>query len=75
MAPHAGVDANFIGCSIVTQIYSLRQLLLDPFEGACINVTKVEGGQGVAMISDRFEIQGTLRTLSQVNSSKIKSHL
>lgn len=28
MAPHVGIDANYIGCSLVTQLYSLLQMMV-----------------------------------------------
>jgi metal-dependent amidase/aminoacylase/carboxypeptidase family protein len=63
MIPENGVDANFIGCNLVTQIYTLKQQKLSPSEKGVIAVTMVGGGLGVAMISENFHITGSLRMI------------
>jgi metal-dependent amidase/aminoacylase/carboxypeptidase family protein len=54
MCPNAGVDANFIGCTLVTQLYSLIGMKIPPLEGATLVVKQVVGGGNVAKVSDRF---------------------
>lgn len=64
LAPNAGVDANFIGCSLVSQIYSLAGMSIPPLEGGSLVIYKVEGGSNVAMVSNLFTIMGSIRTFS-----------
>lgn len=54
MMPYAGVDANFIGCTLVTQIYSLISMKVPPLEGATIVIYYVNGGANVTKVSDSF---------------------
>lgn len=30
MVPNHGIDANYIGCNLVTQLYTLKQLKINP---------------------------------------------
>lgn len=41
MIPENGIDANFIGCNLVTQLYTLKQMKLSPLERGIVSVTKV----------------------------------
>lgn len=72
MSPNFGIDANFIGCTLVTQLYSLIGLKIAPLEGATFVIYKVDGGQNVAKVSDRFEITGSLRTTTMDSFNRMK---
>ena len=72
MIPHAAIDANFIGCSLVTQIYALTSMKIPPLEGSALSITKVCGGSNVLAISDNFEITGSLRTFSMASYEHMK---
>jgi metal-dependent amidase/aminoacylase/carboxypeptidase family protein len=41
MIPHAAIDANYIGCQIVNEIYSLKSRLINPFNTLTIAVTRI----------------------------------
>lgn len=52
MMPHLAIDANYIGCQVVNEIYSVKTRLADPSQGMTIAVTKIVGGHdSVASIS------------------------
>lgn len=61
MVPNAGIDANYIGCVLVTQIYSLIGMKVPPLEGATMVVYRIEGGALSGKVSDNFELKATLR--------------
>jgi metal-dependent amidase/aminoacylase/carboxypeptidase family protein len=44
MIPHSAIDANYIGCQIVNEIYSLKSRLINPQNALIIAVTRIEGG-------------------------------
>ena len=54
MLPYAGVDANFIGCTLVTQMYSLIGMKVPPLEGATLVVYHISGGSNGPKVSDSF---------------------
>ena len=54
MLPYAGVDANFIGCTLVTQLYSLISMKVPPLEGATLVVYHISGGSNGPKVSDSF---------------------
>lgn len=75
MSPHAGIDANFIGCHLVTQLYSLTHLKIPPLEGSTLNVTKIEGGSNTASISNNFKIIGSLRVCKMESFEVMKKQI
>jgi metal-dependent amidase/aminoacylase/carboxypeptidase family protein len=75
MIPESGVDANFIGCSLVAQLYSLKLTKISPQERGLLCVTKVQGGEGLAIISDHLKITGTLRMLSSQAQLKMREEI
>jgi len=56
LAPQAGIDANYIGCTLVSQLYALSAQTIAPMEGSSLVIVKVEGGSSVAKVSDNFTI-------------------
>jgi amidohydrolase len=64
LAPHGGVDANYLGCTLVSQLYALSAQTIAPMEGSSLVIYKVEGGSSVVKVSDNFEVVGSLRTFS-----------
>lgn len=54
MLPYVGVDANFIGCTLVTQMYSLIGMKVPPLEGATLVVYNIAGGSNGPKVSDSF---------------------
>ena len=41
MLPHVGVDANYIGCTLVSQLYSISSMTVPTLEGSTLVVYKV----------------------------------
>ena len=41
LAPQAGIDANYIGCSLVSSLYSLIGTTIDPMEGGSLVILKI----------------------------------
>ena len=64
MTPNNGIDANYIGCLIVTQLYSLLNMNIAPFQGATFVVYELNGGNPVPKVSDKFTLTASLRVLS-----------
>lgn len=63
MLPHIAIDANYIGCQIVQEIYAARARLTEPMSGMAVAVTRVEGGsENVMAISGRMKIWGSVRS-------------
>ena len=54
MVPNAGIDANYIGCVLVTQIYSVIGMKVPPLEGATMIVYRIQGGALSGKVSDNF---------------------
>lgn len=72
MAPQVGIDANYIGCSLVTYLYSLLPMTVPPLEGSTLVVYKAEGGSNIATVSDNFNIIASLRTFSTKTYEDLK---
>jgi metal-dependent amidase/aminoacylase/carboxypeptidase family protein len=65
MIAHTAIDANYIGCQVVNEIYSLKSRLTNPHNGLIIAVTRVEGGnENYSAISDKMVIAGSIRSFS-----------
>ena len=75
LAPNEGVDANYIGCSLVSQLYALNGQTVPPLEGSSLVIYKVEGGTGAVMVSDAFRIEGSVRTFSLDAYEKLKERI
>lgn len=75
MIPHVGVDANYIGCSLVSQLYSLSSMTVPTLEGCTLVVFKVEGGSNFATVSDNFKIMASVRTFSTKSYEILKERI
>jgi metal-dependent amidase/aminoacylase/carboxypeptidase family protein len=72
MSPNAGIDANFIGCTLVTQLYSLIGMKIPPLEGATLVIYHVKGGENAAKISNNFELNGSVRVTTMESFYKLE---
>ncbi len=59
--PHLGVDPVLVASSIVVNLQSLRSREINPLEGAVVTVGAVHGGIKHNIISDRVDLQLTVR--------------
>ena len=73
--PHIGVDANYIGCSLVCQLYSILPMAVPTLQGSTLVVFKAEGGSNIATVSNNFIILGTLRTFSTKTYENLKERI
>jgi metal-dependent amidase/aminoacylase/carboxypeptidase family protein len=73
MMPYAGIDANFIGCTLVTQLYSLIGMKVPPLEGATLVIYYINGGLVGSKVSDHFELKGSVRTTTVDSFQVLKS--
>lgn len=59
--PHLGVDPVLVASSIVVNLQSLRSRTVNPLEGAVVTVGSIHGGIKNNIISDRVDLQLTVR--------------
>lgn len=59
--PHLGVDPVLVASSIVVNLQSLRSRTVNPLEGAVVSVGAIHGGIKHNIISDRVDLQLTVR--------------
>ena len=72
MAPQGGIDANFIGCQLVGQLYSLIGLKVPPLHGATLVVYKISGGGEAAKVSNKFELAATIKVTTTLDFQKLE---
>ena len=72
MAPNAGIDANYIGCILVGQLYSLISLKVSPLHGATLVVYKISGGGDASKVSNRFELAATIKATTTLDFQKLQ---
>jgi hypothetical protein len=41
MIPQNGIDANFIGCALVMQLYTLKSFKFSPLEQGTLSIVKI----------------------------------
>jgi amidohydrolase len=70
--PHEGKDAIAIAAQAILGIQTIVSRNLDPTDPAVISIGKIEGGIRSNIIADRVRLEGTVRTLSEKNRSKIQ---
>ena len=59
--PHLGVDPVYVASQIVVSLQSLRSRETNPLEGAVVTVGAIHGGIKHNIISDRVDLQLTVR--------------
>lgn len=59
--PQLGVDPVLVASSIVVNLQSLRSRTIDPLQGAVVTVGSIHGGIKHNIISDRVDLQLTVR--------------
>ncbi|MDI1282526.1 amidohydrolase [Brevundimonas sp.] len=59
--PHLGVDPVLVASTIVVNLQSLRSRTVNPLEGAVVSVGAIHGGIKHNIISDRVDLQLTVR--------------
>ena len=75
LAPHAGIDANYIGCQIMQDIYSIKTRIIAPETKMSITIPLVEGGKKVSAISDYFKCRASIRDHDPFEHKKVLKHI
>ncbi len=69
--PQEGLDAVVIAAEIVTALQTIVSRGTDPTDPAVLTVGTIAGGSRRNIIADRVVLEGTIRTLSEVNRKKV----
>jgi amidohydrolase len=69
--PHEGVDAITLASQVVLSIQTIVSRNLDVSDPAVISIGKIQGGTRSNIIAEKVRLEGTVRTLSDVNRKKI----
>lgn len=74
-APEKGIDALFIGCQYIQQLYHAHQSCMKPNptpeERTIIQICKMESGTARNVISDHSSLLGTMRAFSEEDFSQL----
>ncbi len=70
--PHEGKDAITLAAQVILAIQTIVSRNLNATDPAVISIGKVEGGIRSNIIADEVRLEGTVRTLSESNRSKIR---
>ena len=69
--PHEGVDAVVLAAETVLSFQSVISRGIDPTDPAVLTIGRINGGARSNIIADRVVLEGTVRTLSEVNRARI----
>lgn len=70
--PHEGKDAITLAAQVILAIQTIVSRNLPATDPAVISIGKIEGGLRSNIIADEVRMEGTVRTLSETNRSKIQ---
>jgi amidohydrolase len=70
--PHEGKDAITLAAQVILGIQTIVSRYLEATDPAVISIGKIEGGIRSNIIADEVRLEGTVRTLSETNRSKIQ---
>lgn len=70
--PHEGVDAVVIAAEIVTALQTVVSRATDPTDPAVLTIGTINGGVRRNIIAERVVLEGTVRTVSEVNRRKVR---
>jgi amidohydrolase len=70
--PHEGKDAITMAAQVIMSIQTIVSRNLDATDPAVISIGKIEGGVRSNIIADEVRLEGTVRTLSEMNRKKIQ---
>ena len=74
-SPQDGIDAIVASAELILMLQSVISRSISPHEHSLITIGKITGGQARNIISDRVELNGTLRTFSNELTNYIKSKI
>jgi len=70
--PHEGKDAITLAAQVILGIQTIVSRSLPPTDPAVVSIGKIDGGLRSNIIADEVRMEGTVRTLSERNRSKIQ---
>jgi amidohydrolase len=70
--PHEGKDAITLAAQVILAIQTIVSRSLEATDPAVISIGKIEGGIRSNIIADEVRLEGTVRTLSETNRSKVQ---
>jgi amidohydrolase len=70
--PHEGKDAITLAAQVILSIQTIVSRNLEATDPAVISIGRIEGGIRSNIIADEVRLEGTVRTLSETNRSKIQ---
>ncbi len=73
--PHETKDALVIGAQLVNQLQQIVSRRLDPLETAVVTIGKFRAGNAFNIISDKAELEGTVRYLQANTQQRIMEEM
>jgi|AntRauTorcE11897_2_1112592.scaffolds.fasta_scaffold07755_1 amidohydrolase len=73
--PHLGRDAILAASHLVTQYHSVMGRFIDPRKAAVINVGSIKSGGSRNVVSEKAELEGTLRAFDHETYETLKTTL
>jgi amidohydrolase len=70
--PHEGKDAITLAAQVILGIQTIVSRNIDATDPAVISIGRIAGGIRSNIIADEVRLEGTVRTLSETNRSKIQ---
>jgi amidohydrolase len=73
--PHQAVDAIAVASTILSGIYQLRGIHVDPRRAAVVNVGRLSGGEAPNALAERCVIEGCIRCTDEETRAKLDQAL
>ncbi len=73
--PYEGIDAITLAAHTIVSIQSFMDRMIDPSDPAVVSIGKIYGGGRSNIIADSVTLEGTVRTLTRTNRTKIETML
>ena len=73
--PYEGIDAITLAAHTIVSIQSFMDRMIDPSDPAVVSIGKIRGGMRSNIIADSVTLEGTVRTLTRTNRTKIETML
>lgn len=73
--PQEGVDAIVVAAQVILGIQSIVSRSNDPTDPAVITIGKISGGTRANIIAEKATLEGTVRTLNELNRDRIEQSI
>ena len=74
-APHLAIDPITVAAELILAVQVMVTRTVDPFDPAVITIARVSSGTTNNIIPETAEIEGTMRTLSEVARTAVKDRI